>query len=64
MRRVVFRGTLKEERTKFLCDDFVKIGPGKRQVRVTPSDYSGGHGVAAPLCPILRMFVLSSCGDG
>ena len=57
-RRTICRGGLKEERTKFLGDDFVKVGPGKwrsldgkRQMRVTPSDYSGGHGMGSPTVP-------------
>ncbi|MCA8067173.1 RHS repeat-associated core domain-containing protein [Burkholderia sp. AU38729] len=54
-RRIICRGDLKEERAKFLGDDLVKVGPGKwrsldgaRQVRVTPSDYSGAHGMGSP----------------
>ncbi len=57
-RRKICPSNIKDERSKFLGDDFVKVDEGKwrsidgaRQFRVTPSDYSGGHGMGNPNVP-------------
>ena len=50
-RRTICAGNIKGEMSKFLGDDFVKTGEGtwrsldgKRQFRVVPANYNGGHG--------------------
>ena len=57
-RRNLCRSNISSERSKFLGDNFVKVGngkwrslDGKRQFRITPSDYKGGHGMGNPVVP-------------
>ena len=57
-RRSIDKSEISKERRLFLGDDYVKIDSGKwrsldgkRQFRVKPGDYKGGHGIGNPLVP-------------
>ncbi|WP_338849871.1 RHS repeat-associated core domain-containing protein [Massilia sp. W12] len=54
--RTICSSNIRNEREKFLGDNYVKVGPGKwrsadgkRQFRVNEDDYEGGYGMGMPV---------------